>query len=257
MDFRALVRIVFVVLSVSGAVLAAQEKAVRLCADQWMPYNGDPAEARPGYVVELARTIYKAQGMAVDYTVVPWEEALAAVGEGRMHGAIGAGETECEGLTMPAEPVGQATMCLMTLAGSGWGYDNVASLRKVRLGVIEGYEYWPALDAYIAKGAGIVVATGEDPLGDLMAKLQAAEIDVLAENEPVLLWYLRSHEADRSKFRVVYKHVAEPVYVVFAPNDEGRRLASIFDEGMRALRASGDLERLLRRYGMIDWKPKG
>jgi hypothetical protein len=42
--------------------------------------------------------------------------------------------------------------------------------------------------------------------------------------------------------------------VAFAPNDEGRRLAAVFDEGVRQLRANGELEKLLRNYGLSDWR---
>ena len=244
-------------LSLSATLATAEDSTVRLCADQWMPYNGDPNEAKPGYVVELARTIFEPKGIKVEYDVMPYEEALAAVKEGRRSGAIGANKEEAEGLTLPSEPIGSVATCLLTLAGSKWTYDNVGSFRNTKIGVIKGYTYWPALDTYIERNAGketVYVAEGEDPLDELMTKLQKGEIDVVAESEPILLWYMRSHSIDRASVRVVFKGTPESIYVAFSPNDEGKRFATILDEGIRELRKSGELVKLLQRYGLRDWQ---
>ena len=236
----------------------AEEPVLRLCADQWMPYNGDPADPKPGYVIELAKAIFEAKGIKVEYSVRPWTEALVAVREGQMNGAIGANKEEAAGLVLPTETIGVISLCLITRADSKWAYDNLTSFRGVKLGVIKGYAYWPALDSYIAraleKGSGLVCAEGDSPLDDLMKQLQAGELDVLAESEPVLLWYLRSHAIDRNQVRVVFKGQTDPIYVAFAPTDEGRRFAALLDEGIKSLRTSGELEKLLKRYGLRDWQ---
>jgi polar amino acid transport system substrate-binding protein len=244
-------------LSLFAMLARAEDSSVRLCADQWMPYNGDPAATKPGYVVELARAIFEPKGIKVDYDVMSYEEALSAVKEGRRSGAIGANKDEAKGLNLPDEPIGAVASCLITLADSKWTYDNVASFRSAKLGVIKGYTYWPALDTYIERNAGsgcLFVAAGEDPLEELMVKLQKREIDVVAESEPILLWYLRSHNLDRAIFRVVFKGTVDPIFVAFSPNEDGKRFAAILDEGIRELRKSGELAKLLQRYGLRDWQ---
>lgn len=234
----------------------ASADAVRLCADEWMPFNGVAEDSRPGYVIELARAIFEPAGVKVEYQVIPWDEALTAVREGRMDAAIGANKTEAEGLIVPAESIGAPPICLMVRTESTWNYRNIVSFRDVKLGVIKDYSYWPSLDTYIEKkaGDGVVIVEGDAPLSELMQLLVDRKVEVIAESEPVLLWHLRANEIDRSQFRVVYKHEAEPIYVAFAPNDAGRRFATDFDAGVKTLRASGELDRLLRRYGLRDWQ---
>lgn len=235
--------------------LAARD-VLRLCADEWMPFNGAAGDERPGYVIELARAIFEPADVAVEYTVIPWEDALAAVREGRMSGAIGVNTAEGEGMVLPHEAIGAAPTCLMVRADSTWNYSNLMSFRDVKLGVIKDYSYWPSLDEYIAKksGTGVVVVEGDTPLDDLVGLLTDRKVEVIVESEPVLLWHLRANNIDRSRFRVVYKHEAEPIYIGFAPNDDGRRLAALFDEGVKRLRAAGELDKLLRRYGLRDWQ---
>jgi len=238
-----------------GAVSGA-DSVVRLCADQWMPYNGDPADPKPGYVIELAKAVFEPQGLKVEYTVMPYEEALATVKEGAMSGAIGANAEEGKDLTLPAEHIGAVPICLITRSDCKWTYDNVSSFRAAKLGVIKGYTYWPVLDTFLAKheGQGLFVAEGDTPLDELMAKLQAGELDVVAESEPIQLWYLRSHDIDRKNFRIVFKSTPDPIFVAFAPNEEGKRFAALLDEGIRALRKSGELVQILQRYGLRDWQ---
>lgn len=243
--------------SVCSGLAWGADPVLRLCADQWMPYNGDAADAKPGYVIELARKIFEPLGVKVEYTVMPYEDALVAVKEGRQSGAIGANQEEAKDLVLPQESIGSLATCLITRADSAWTYENISSFRNARLGVIKGYTYWPALDGYIERNAAkdtIVVAEGDDPLETLMHKLDARELEVVAESEPVLLWYLRNHDLDRSQFRVVFKGTVEAIYIAFAPNEEGRRFAAQFDEGIRALRTSGELLPLLQRYGLRDWR---
>jgi polar amino acid transport system substrate-binding protein len=247
---------VLALLAWSVGSVAAADSVVRLCADQWMPYNGDPADPKPGYVIELAKAVFEPKGIKVEYTVMPYEEALAAVKAGTMSGAIGANAEEGKELTLPAETIGSVPICLITRNDSNWTYNNVSSFRSAKLGVIKGYTYWPVLDSFLAKheGPGLFVAEGDSPLEELMTKLQAGELDVVAESEPILLWYLRSHNIDRKNFRIVFKSTPDPIYVAFAPNDEGRRFAALFDEGIRALRKSGELAQILQRYGLRDWQ---
>lgn len=235
---------------------SATDNVVRLCADEWMPFNGQSEDERPGYVIELARAVFESKGVAVEYVVMPWDDALAAVREGRMTAAIGANPAEGEGLIIPKEPIGAAPVCLVTRADSTWSYSNLVSFGSAKLGVIKDYSYWPSLDDFIARkaGSGLVVVEGDAPLGDLIGLLTDGKVDVIAESEPVLLWHLRAHNLDRSQFRVVYKHEAELIYLAFAPTDEGRRLAALFDRGVQEMRASGDLDKLLRRYGLRDWQ---
>jgi hypothetical protein len=44
------------------------------------------------------------------------------------------------------------------------------------------------------------------------------------------------------------------VYPVFHNTEKGRRCAEIFSQGMRLLRASGRLEKIMMKYGLSDWR---
>lgn len=235
--------------------LSAEDKVLHIAADSWMPYNGDPEAKKPGYVVEMVRSIFEKQGYKVAYSTMPYTEALAAVREGKLDAVIGPDEVEAKDLRMPAEPMCEPKICLLTRASNKWNYDNINSLKSQKLGATEGYSYWPALDGYIkANPNKVLLASGDSPIDELFAKLESGEIDILVETEPVLLWHLREHKLDRNQFRAVLRQDSTPCYVAFAPTESGRVQADIFDKGVRELRGSGALAALLKSYGLNDWK---
>ncbi len=251
--FRLLAGSLLVVLSTA---LVAAPDTVRLSADPWMPYNGTPGDERPGYVVEFAREIFSAAGIQVEYTVMPWEKALTAARAGEVDGAICANREEGAELVIEGEHVGAPKMIIVTRPDSDWTLRNVSSLRQIRLGVIAEYSYWPMMDSYIEKAEAdaVYVASGEAPLDDLIAKLDAGEIDAFVESEAVFAWKLRELNRSRDTIKVVYRHFPDEVFIAFSPDDKGRRFARIFSEGLAKLKAEGRADIIARRYGLLSWQ---
>jgi len=129
--------------------VTASAETLRLRADLWLPYNGDPAAEHPGFAIELAKAIFEPQGIKVDYQIMPWVDALEAARAGKIDGVIGAGSAELKGLTAPQESIGEPRVVLLVRKDNPWQFDSNASLKNVRMGVIEGYTYWDSLDEYI------------------------------------------------------------------------------------------------------------
>lgn len=230
---------------------------LRVRADAWMPFNGGPEDVAPGYVIEIARTIFTGRGMKIDYQTLGWEEALRQVRAGQIEAVVGANRTEAKGLVLPREPIGIPQMGLFVLRENPWEYRSLESLRGVRLGVIAGYSYWDALDAWVKKqGASekLVVLTGDTPLVEGLKKLNTGEIDVMVESQSVFVWNVKSSGLIPGNYRMAYSYPSEPLYMAFADTEGGRAQARWFDEGIAALRSGGQLAAILKKYGVTDWK---
>jgi polar amino acid transport system substrate-binding protein len=227
-------------------------ETVVIRADSWMPMNGDPGAAKPGYVVEILKAICKDSGLTLDYQLMPWEESLEAVKAGKIDGVIGASAKEAAGLVVPTECIGTARVSLWLAKDKLWRYRDVDSLAKVKLGVNSGYSYWDAFDEYTRDHPGpqIVEFSGDNPLADMIKKLKAGELDVVPETEAVFLWNVRELGFSTDDFRAEYTHTGDPVFVAFAAGAKGERLAKLLDAGMAKLRKSGELARILERYGV-------
>jgi polar amino acid transport system substrate-binding protein len=221
-----------------------------------MPYNGDPTAEKPGYVVEVAKAIFEAQGIILDYQTVPWTKALESARAGTSDGVIGAGPADLEGLIAPAEAIGEPQFVILTAKNSDWKWVNIGSLKTIRLGVIYAYTYWDALDTYIkdASPASVIRFSSDTPLVDALNQLKAGRIDAVPEAISVFVWTVKEMKLSPSDFRIAYKQQGDPMYVAFSKNEKGIRFAKIFDEGIRKLRASGELTTILKKYSASDWK---
>jgi polar amino acid transport system substrate-binding protein len=254
MPLRFAVSLALLVVCLFPALSAADVLKVR--ADSWMPYNGKPADEKPGYVVEIMRAIFETRGTRIDYQIQPWADALAAARLGEVDAVIGANEREAEGLIVPETPIGSPVMALFTRKNLDWKFARIASLKAVRLGVMEGYSYWDALDSYVDNPSGghVSIFAGDTPLLDALAKLDSGELDVIAEMVPVMVWTLKSKGRSTGDLNIAYKHENEPIYVAFTNSLRGIKYAAEFDAGLQKLRASGELGKILSRYGVQDWE---
>jgi polar amino acid transport system substrate-binding protein len=258
MKIRFVPLLVCALLLWTGSVASAGEPVLRIRADAWMPFNGEPTAERPGYVMELARLIFEPAGVKIDYQLMPWKEALTAARSGEIEAVIGANATEAEGLLLPKHSAGMPRIALFVKKDNPWKYENLQSLNSVRLGVIESYSYWDAFDTYLknnrATKGRIVFFEGETPLTDGISQLKEGKIDVMAETLAVFIWTVRSEGGSPGDYRVAYLQAGDPIYMAFSKNEAGKRYAALFDEGLTRLRKSGEFGALLKKYGLSDWE---
>jgi polar amino acid transport system substrate-binding protein len=85
--------------------------------------------------------------------------------------------------------------------------------------------------------------------------LQAGRVDAYVE-VPVVFWsQVDRMGISRDSFAVAGNlGKADPIYVAFSPaKPESKELAKTLSDGIRALRKSGDLAKILAKYGVADW----
>lgn len=229
---------------------------MKLRADQWMPFNGTPDAEKPGYVVEIARAVFTARGIKMDYGTMPWEETLKAARAGTIDGAIGTNATEAAGMVKGSEPIGIPKIGLFVLKDSSWKYENLQSLNTIKVGAIAGYSYWDALDTYINSHTdkNVTFFKSDTPLADAIGKLNKKEIDLMPETLAVFVWALKNQGLAFTDYRIAYLNEGVPLFIAFTKNERGRRFAQLVDEGIREMRANGQLAKILSSYGIEDWK---
>ena len=79
----------------SGPLYADQ---ITLAADRWYPYNGEPGDTPPGYMIDIARIALEKQGHTVSYKVMSWERALSRTREGSNTCLMPTGAGDCDGV---------------------------------------------------------------------------------------------------------------------------------------------------------------
>lgn len=249
----------------AGLALTAQSSMaadIIIAADQWCPYNCDPASERPGIMVEVARRAWEPAGHKVVYRVMPWARALAEADAGAISGAIGAYPEEARTLIYPATPLAMSRNVLAVRADDPWQWRSVTSLEAIALGTIKNYSYGPVLNDYIeangANPARIQPITGDEPLKVNLRKLLAGRIGATVEDANVLAHEL-ARDPQAAKVKLV--EIGDPpqgLFIGLARNQpaglpSAAVLAQALDRTMAELRQTGEFSRLLARYSLADW----
>lgn len=242
-------------LALSGAASAAEP--IRLRADAWCPYNCAPDAEKPGYMVEIARLLFADSG--VDYQLMPWTRAVEEAREGKVDAVAGATAEDAAGLAFGKQALGASQNVIITRRGDPWRYAGPASLAGRKLAAVRDYAYSDELDAYIKAhekdGGRLELVSGDDVTDQNLKKLLAGRVDAVVEDRNVVEFAL---VAQGMEGLVEQQPVgpAEPLYLAFAPGPAGAERAAKLDAGIQTLRQSGELRRILARYGLSDWQTK-
>jgi polar amino acid transport system substrate-binding protein len=244
-------KIFVTVFLLASGVFTNAAQTLRVRADSWMPFNGDPAAAQPGYAVEFLREVFQALDVTIDYQIMPWAEAVKAAEEGEIDAIIGANATEAAKLVIGREPIAEPQFALFVRKNSAWQYHNLRSLAEVKLGAVEGYSYWPSIDTYLKKTSApqVMLYSGDAPAATAVADLRDGKIDAFVESVLVFVWTVKGTGQKMSDYRTAYSEPAEALYVAFAKNKTGEGFARQFDEGLRRLKANGRFQAILDSYG--------
>ena len=245
-------------LTISASVRA---ETITIRADEWLPYNG-PSTLRPaGYMIDLAMRIAKDHGHTIDYRHLPWDDALAAVKKGEFDCVVGANEEEAEGMVLPGLSWGSSQSVAYTLEGSKQVIGSIEAIKAKRLIYIPGYSYGEELDPWIEQNAGnpavvVPVTSGGRAAMSAISKLVAKLGDVFVEDRNVIAHNLKQLDmVGRLKAQVVVDEEPTPIFIACTKaNLRGAQFTSMFEEGTRQLRASGELGKILEPYGLTDWE---
>lgn len=234
---------------------------IRLLADPWCPYNCEPGSERAGFMVEIAQTVFQAEGHRLEYYQRPWVRALKDTRNGDFHGVIGATRLEAPDFIFPDLAQGQMANAFWTLADSSWQFRETDSLEGQHLAVIAGYSYGAAIEGILQDERYrpyITELHGVSPLKNGLKMLERGRIQVLLEDEHVMRYQLRQ-TGQTQKFKqagyVPAETEAVRVYIAFSPaHEDSADYARILTDGVARLRSNGELGHILAGYGVTDWR---
>jgi polar amino acid transport system substrate-binding protein len=243
------------------SIVACQVYAdtITLVADEWCPYNCAPESDAPGYMIEIARRVFEPKGHTLDYQILPWARAVQDSRAGKYTAIVGAYKGDAPDFIFPANELGQINQSFFVTTESSWNYTGIESLANIAIGVIKDYAYGDELDAYIGEHGSdphkVQVVAGIEALTTNIQKLLKGRIVAVLENENVLL-YKVSQMGVQDKIRSAGIAVPpEKAYIAFSPAiPQAQEYATILSEGVAQLRQTGELSKILEKYGLQDWK---
>lgn len=241
-------------------VSAAMADTVTIAGDEWCPFNCEPESDRPGYMIEVAKIALAKAGHTVEYRVLPWARAVKEARAGHIAGIVGAYIDDAPDFVFPERELGRGVESVFVRKSSTFVFKNFQSLQDVSIGVVNGYAYGSAeLNAHIKQFGNnpdkVQFVYDEKAQERNLTKLEAGRMEVVVENSAVF-WHTASRLKLTDKFKEIGR-LGEPknTYIAFSSADaNSRAYAKALSDGVDVLRKSGDLNKILQKYGLRDWR---
>lgn len=234
------------------------ENVITIRSDYWYPMNGTPDSSDPGYMIEIASAIAKQHGYTIDYKLMPWARALQKVSNGEFDCVVGAYKEDARNLMFPEEPWGVDQVDFYKLKGNPWTYQNLDSLNHITVGVIGGYAYDEDFDSRVKLSSDPMqfqVINENNALELNIRKLLLGRITTTPESIYVMQSKLRQMGMSDRIVNAGTLTGEEKMYIACSPSKiETKKYLNWFDQGIRELRTSGKLEKILNRYHLKDWE---
>ena len=230
---------------------------VSIRADNWFPMNGDPKSATPGYMIELATQIFTEAGHTVDYRTMPWERAVKSVRSGEFDCVVGAYSEDAPDFIYPTASWGLDEAAFYVKKDESWRYTGLDSLAAIKLGLIGGYAYDEAFDNYIKENnkGNYQFIKGDNALENNIKKVLAGRLTATVESPVVMLAKLKEMGHQDKIIDAGKLGEAEDIFIACSPAKESSKaLMKLVDEGTSKLRQSGELQKILDKYGLKDWQ---
>lgn len=249
-------KILSLLILIFSTQLSAHVISIR--TDIWCPYACDPKAEQQGFMIDIAREIFKKNGYSIDYQVMNWARAIEEVKIGKYDALIGADNTSAQGFEFPVTPIAQNANYFWTLKNDDWFFHEESYLKEKKIGIVNGYSYGSFHDDLIKKKhPAYLNVTGYMPLKRMIQMVESKRLDGFVENPHVLYQYLKDLKKSPELFRMASVDITDhpDLFIAFSPaKAKSREYAKMMDEGMVELRRTGRLKVILDRYGMSDWK---
>jgi len=266
--------VIFIVLSVMTLPAYAKEE-LNMVTTEFCPYVCVPEKdgGNVGFVLDIFKAVFEKQGYTVKFEIQPWLRALKTFNESKsLDGLLAATRihpVNKEIAVFPETEICRYTHKFYALKDSPligkWKYAGLESLKNIRLGGIKGWSYSSAeVTKYVNETPEPLVYAmyGDDVLGRNVNMLLKKRTDLYVENEYMVSYFLyRKIQAGNKEMENIVPVDNVPVdegvgesYPVFYKERNGQKYAALFTQGMKELRASGQMDIIMSRYGLKDWR---
>jgi polar amino acid transport system substrate-binding protein len=259
MKVRRFIGIVVLVLFIIPFQASADQ--ITIVGDSWCPFNCEPDAANPGYMIEVAQQIFAKAGHKVTYKTVEWKKAIEETRKGKYTATVGGLKSDTPDFVFPDRAMGTSENIFFAKKGSSWRYSGMDSLKKIRLGVVEGYSYSDEIDRHIAANKGkpaVLQASGDDPLQMNIDRLMKGQIDAFIEDPSVYGSYCGTKKLLNVLGAVQAAGTTGPpdkIYIAFSPaNPKAKTYAALLSSGVDQMRKTGELKKILAKYYVKDWE---
>lgn len=235
-------------------------QTIKIGSSYFPPFIGEGNSKFPGYMVEIIKIIFEAEGVAIKYKILPKKRSLRMVKNNKLDAILPVSITDAPNFIFPKESLGSTYDTFYVKKGTKWRFVGINSLKNIRLGGTFNYTYNYEIRKYFNQNKNshfIDLITGFNSEKRNLKKLINNRIDVLIGNSSVIPWEIQQY--GKKANCIINRGTIgneKKIYIAFSPaGQNSTKYAEIFSKGIQKLRNSGELKKILSKYNQKDWKP--
>ncbi|MFZ3047471.1 MAG: transporter substrate-binding domain-containing protein [Desulfatirhabdiaceae bacterium] len=239
-------------------------ETLNIAVHEFCPYLCEPAKenGKEGYVVAVLKAVYEPEGYKLKFHRVSYVQGIRDTEQGRYDGMPMLNSRSSKKIVLSEEPCGTLIQNFYVKKGDPWKYEGIKSLENIHVGSIHGYNYAsldPEYDAYLQKFSNtnpkkVFYADTETPSLTNLTMILEGKITTFNECS-YLVDYISLKEGLTGKFGIAGNLGTLENYMGISPKrPDARKLAEIFNQGIKKLRNTGQLNTILSGYGLMDWE---
>lgn len=221
------------------------------------PLNGAKDDENPGFMIEIAQSIFEKNGHTIDYVLGPRSRGVNFVKKGEIDCVVNAKIKDHHFLAFPDEPWGYHAATLFALPNSSFNYQAMDQVKEKKLGAIAGMRYDNGpMDEYLKeRPKNVSFSYGDDAMEREIKMLLKGRVDLLVSCPLLMRGQLEAMSLPTKTIKIVGE--IKPFVGMYLACGNGqektRKYIGMINEGVQAMRKSGELDAILKKYGQIDW----
>lgn len=232
---------------------------LKISAKEHWPYTTKMKKKKQGYTYDILRAIYGEQ-YDVKLDVFPWARAMLNASLNKNQAIVGIHKTpeNEKAYIFPKRTIGMTGNAFFVLKNSDWEYQGLPSLETIKLGIVKDVEYGSEFEPYFKKNTKnydrLHIAKGTDALDLNLRLLTLGKLNAVFDDTQTILSTANTMKIG-SQIKAVGFDNTNPIYVAFSKQfPQAQALADRYDTQIVKMRQSGELDRILFRYAIEDWK---
>lgn len=249
----------FIILFFSFNTVA--KETLNVGSDVWCPYICNEVR-KPGVLIEILNEIAKHNGLVINFNVIPLARSLVMLQQSKLDMVLALTDEHIKEFHFKRsqKAYGGWYNDFYVLKTNQWKFSSIKDLKKYieqgnTLGIIKGYKYGDGI-AHLQKSSGqhIFSATGNNPLANILMMLSKKRISMVVDSRFNIEYELQNSNISNLQYAGTEGEFV-PLYIGYAPKTQFKYI-EVFDKGLIKLRATGQLSKILHRYGISDWQPR-
>ncbi len=234
--------------------ISAMAETLRIGTDHYLPFNGTVGTKEEGYVIEIIRSVFN--DYKLEFVDLPYARGLSYVNKGKIDILLTVAKNQfpdTTGLIFPQEEISITRGAFFVRQNNNWKYKEPNSLKGVRVGLVNSYEY-PEIEDKLEDKSRFDYISGANTTQRNLMKLLKGRIDTYYESDIVVKYHAKKMGIAKKIKIAGYGRERERFYIVISAKNNAKKIADKFDTEIRQLRITKHLDQILQRYNLTDWK---